>query len=70
MAGTKFADLKQRLRDAEEQLDYYRSLVGAFRDGVVPVEGASLQHHIFAKAGRKRLAELQGVPSLLRGDIA
>lgn len=69
MSKTSFASLKQRLRDAEQERDYYKSLVGAFRDGMVPSEGASLQHFIFAQWGRRRLAEQKGVPSLLRGEI-
>ena len=69
MSKTSFAALKQQLRDAETQLSYYKSLVGAFSTGEVPTEGASLQHFIFAQWGRKRLAELQHVPVLLRGEV-
>lgn len=69
MSKTSFAALKQQLRDAQEQLTYYKSLVGAFSTGEVPQEGASLQHFIFAQAGRKRLEALHGVPMLLRGEV-
>lgn len=69
MKSVSCAQLRQKLRDAEAERDYYLGLVGAFRDGQVPDVGASLQHFIFAQWGRKRLAELKGVPALLRGKV-
>lgn len=60
--------LAEQLDDALIQLAYYKGLVGAFYEGVAPIEGASLQHHIFAKYGRKRLEDLQQTPALLRSD--
>lgn len=69
MTKPSFSTLKQQLREAEQQLDYYRSLVGAFSTGEVPVVGASLQHFIYAQWGRKRLESLQAVPILLRGEV-
>lgn len=69
MSKERLAKLQQQLSDTQAQLDYYRSLVGAFSTGQVPSEGVSLQHFIFAKWGRKRLEELQHVPALLRGEV-
>jgi hypothetical protein len=69
VSKTSFAALKQQLRETQTQLDYYKGLVGAFSTGEVPSEGASLQHFIFAQWGRKRQAELQHVPVLLRGEV-
>lgn len=69
MSGKSFATLKQELREAVAERDYYKSLVGAFAEGMVPETGASLQHFIFAQWGRKRIAELKGVPVLLRGEV-
>lgn len=70
MSKTSFAALKQQLRDTQEQLAYYQSLVGAFSTGEVPAGKVSLQHFIFAQWGRKRQAELQHVPVLLRGELS
>lgn len=50
--------LKQRVLEAEEERDYYRSLCEAFLLGQVQGKG-SLQHHIFAQWGRKRLEEAE-----------
>lgn len=69
MSKNTFSALKQQLREAELERDYYKSLVGAFANGMPPEEGACLQHFIFAQWGRKRLEELKGVPTLLRGEV-
>ena len=70
MSGKSFAALKQQLREAEEQLAFYKGLVGSFSTGELPDEGPiSLQHHIFAQWGRRRLDEQRGVPMLLRGEV-
>jgi hypothetical protein len=69
VSKTSFAALKQQLQDVQAQLDYYKSLVGAFSTGEVPTDGASLQHFIFAQWGQKRLDALHGVPVLLRGEV-
>lgn len=66
MSKTSFAALKQRVRDAEAERDYYKSLVGAFMEGRAPSEGNSLQHMIFAQWGRRRQAEMAKTPALLR----
>lgn len=60
--------LKQRVLEAEQERDYYRSLVETFFSGDVPEEGSSLNHLILAKYGRKRLETLAKQPSLLRTD--
>lgn len=65
MKSKSLAALQRKLADTEEQLRFYKSLVGAFYEG--EVQGcASMQHFIFAKWGRKRLEELKQVPALLR----
>jgi len=56
--------LQQSLDEATKERDYYASLVCAFLTGEVPVR-ASLQHHIFAQWGRKRLRDTQPVPAIL-----
>lgn len=66
MSGYTNSELIRMLLDAEQERDYFASLVGAFLEGVVPAEGASLQHHLFAKWGRKRLEELKVQPAILR----
>lgn len=59
------SQLKQRVLDAEAELAYYKSLVGAFFTGIVP-ENPALQHFIFAQWGRKRLAEQTNLPAILK----
>lgn len=59
------ATLKQRVLNAEAELAFYKSLVGAFFTGDVP-DGAALQHFILAQWGRKRLEEQKDLPSLLK----
>lgn len=59
--------LKERLAQVTAERDYLASLVEAFREGRPPRTGASLQHFIFARWGRKRLEEQQATPALLRG---
>lgn len=62
------ATLKQRLKEAEAERDYYMSLVGAFFTGEVPKQ-AALQHFILAKWGRRRLEEQKELPALLKTGL-
>lgn len=56
-----------RVRRLKEERDYYKSLVGSFMEGRVP-DGVvpSLQHHIMAQWGRKRLETNRVTAALLR----
>ncbi len=65
---TTTATLKQRLKEAEAERDYYKSLVGAFFTGEVPAQ-AALQHFIIAKWGRMRLEEQRNLPALLKTGL-
>lgn len=69
MSNKSFATLRQQLREAEIERDYYKSLVGAFSEGQVPAGSVSLQHLIFAQWGRRRQEELKSIPVLLRGEV-
>ncbi len=60
--------LKEKLAEAEQERDYFASLVEAFFEGRVPQMGASLRHHILAQWGRQRLEQLRGKPALLRSS--
>jgi hypothetical protein len=62
-------DLKQRVLDAEERVAYLESLLETFFTGDVP-NGASLNHFVLAKWGRKRLEEQKSTAALLRTDAA
>ena len=59
--------LKQRVIQAEAERDYYASLVEAFFSGDIP-HGASIDHMILAKYGRKRHEDLNNTPALLRSE--
>lgn len=61
---TSVVTLKQRLRDAEAQNEFMRSLLDTFFTGDVPAQ-PSLQHLVLARWGRKRLEELKTQPALL-----
>jgi hypothetical protein len=61
---TSVVTLKRRLRDAEAQNEFMRSLLYTFFTGDVP-PGPSYQHLILAKWGRKRLDEMRAQPALL-----
>lgn len=61
------AELKQRLIEAEEAAAYYHSLVETFFTGDIP-NGASINHLVMAKWGRKRLEEQKSTAALLRTD--
>ena len=64
MAKTTIAEWKQRVMDAEEGAAYLGSLVEAFMTGELP-NNASLQHHVMAQWGRKRLESMRKTPALL-----
>lgn len=61
------ATLKERVTEAEAERDYYQSLVASFFTGDVP-DGASFEHFILAKWGRRRLEENKKQPVLLRSE--
>lgn len=58
------AQLKQRVVDAEQKAEHYRSMLETFFTGDVP-DNATLDHLILAKWGRKRLEEQKTRPILL-----
>lgn len=64
MAKSSIAELKQRVLDAEEERDYYKSLCDSFDTGDVP-QNSSLKHRVYAQWGRKRLEGMRGQPALL-----
>jgi hypothetical protein len=59
------AKLKQRVVDAEQKAEHYRSLLETFFTGDIP-DNATFDHLILAAWGRRRLEELSAQPSLLR----
>lgn len=64
------AGLRELCRSLEEENDRLQSLVDCFFTGNIP-EGASPDHFLIAKYGRKRLEELKAqkpVPALLRKE--
>lgn len=61
------ARLKQRVIDAEQQAEHYKSLLDTFFTGDIP-DNATFDHLIIAKWGRKRLEEQKSQPALLRVD--
>jgi len=61
------AKLKQRVVDAEQMAEHYRSLLETFFTGDIP-DNATFDHLILAKWGRKRLEDQKSQPSLLRTD--
>jgi hypothetical protein len=58
------AQLKQRVVEAEAKVQYLESLLDSFWTGDVP-DGATFNHMILAKWGRKRLEEKAKQPALL-----
>jgi hypothetical protein len=62
------AELKQRALQAEEERDYYASLVEAFNTGEVPEGYGSLQHVIMSQWGRRRLEEKKKTAALLNNN--
>ncbi len=55
------------VRRLKEERDYYKSLVGAFMEGRIPEDVVpSLQHHLLAQWGRKRLEYNKATAALLR----
>lgn len=61
------SELKQRVVNAEAEVEHLKGLLDSFFSGDVP-DHASLTHMVLAKWGRRRLEEIGRTPALLRTD--
>lgn len=67
--SSSVAKLKERVLRAESEVLRLQSMLEAFFTGDVP-DGASVDHLILAKWGRKRLEEKKQQPALLQPEGA